>query len=139
MRIVLDSCVALKWVLPESDSPKALALRAEFQLGIHDLLAPDVFPAEVAHALLRAERRNLVQNGEVHLANVLSTPPDFHSSLPLLLRAYDIASQRKCGAYDCLYVALAEREQVELVTSDKKMINALQRHFPFIVDLASLP
>ena len=42
MKYVLDSNVAIKWVLTEPDSPKALALRADYQAQIHELLAPDV-------------------------------------------------------------------------------------------------
>ena len=57
MRAVLDSCVALKTVLPGSDTPKAVRLLSEFRAGLHELLAPDVFPVEVAHALTKAERR----------------------------------------------------------------------------------
>ena len=41
--------------------------------------------------------------------------------------------------YDCLYVALAEREACELVTADQKSINNLAPHFPLIVPLAFLP
>jgi hypothetical protein len=37
-----------------------------------------------------------------------------------------------------LYVALAEREGIELVTADDKLIKNLQATFPFIVSLASL-
>ena len=57
MIYVLDSNVALKWVLPEADSNKALQLRADTQAGVHELLAPDVFPVEVAHALRPGHRR----------------------------------------------------------------------------------
>ena len=39
MKYVLDACVALKWVLPEPDSSKAVALRDDFQRHIHELLA----------------------------------------------------------------------------------------------------
>jgi predicted nucleic acid-binding protein len=48
MIYVLDANVGLKWVLPEADSDKALQLRADFQAGVHELHAPDVFPVEVA-------------------------------------------------------------------------------------------
>ena len=41
--------------------------------------------------------------------------------------------------YDCLYVALAERERCELVTANQKAINNLAPHFPFILPPASLP
>ena len=62
-----------------------------------------------------------------------------HPYEPLLARAVDISSQTRTGLYDCLYVALAEREGCELVTDDQKLIVNLKPHFPFIVPLASLP
>jgi predicted nucleic acid-binding protein len=51
----------------------------------------------------------------------------------------NIASQMRVGVYDCLYVALAERENCEMVTADDKLIKNLQPSFPFIVALGSLP
>ncbi len=48
----------MKLVLPEHDSAKTLTLEADFQSQIHDLIAPDAFPVEVAHALTKAERRS---------------------------------------------------------------------------------
>ena len=56
-----------------------------------------------------------------------------------MARAVEIASDMRCGFYDCLYVALAEREGCELVTSDQKMVAKLQKRFPFIVPLSRLP
>jgi len=141
MKAILDSCVALKWVLTEADSAKALELRTHFQQHVHELLAPDLFLAECSHALLRAERRALIQQGEaaILLGDILSTPLDLHSYIPLMARAVEIASDSRCGFYDCLYVALAEREGCELVTSDQKMVAGLQKEFPFIILLSSLP
>ena len=60
MKYVLDSNVALKWALAEPDSPKARQLRDDFQKGTHDLLAPDIFQTEIAHALTRAERQGRI-------------------------------------------------------------------------------
>jgi predicted nucleic acid-binding protein len=142
MRYVLDACDALKWVLPEPDSAIALRLRDDFRNGVHELLAPDVFPAEVGHALAKAERRGIIPaaSGAPRLADVLRTLPQLFPSLPdLLPRAYAIASQARIGVYDCLYVALAEREGCELVTADDRLVRNLQARFPFIVPLASLP
>jgi predicted nucleic acid-binding protein len=62
-----------------------------------------------------------------------------HPYEPLLARAVDVSSQSRAGLYDCLYVALAEREGCELVTDDQKLIGNLRQQFPFIVPLASLP
>ena len=65
--------------------------------------------------------------------------PQLHASLPLMPRAYDISSAMRVGIYDCLYVALAEREGCAFVTADAKLLANLQSQFPFLVPLASFP
>jgi predicted nucleic acid-binding protein len=101
MKYVLDSSVALKWVLAEPDSVQANRLRDDFRNARCEL-----------HA---------------------------HSYLPLLRRACDLSSHARIGVYDCLYVALAEREACQLVTADSKLVSNLQKQLPYIVALASLP
>jgi predicted nucleic acid-binding protein len=141
MKNVLDASVALKWVLPEPLAAKARQLRDDYQKGVHDLLAPDIFAAEVAHALTRAERKKIIPVGDaaVFLADVMRTSPRLRPYIPLLSRATDISSQERVGVYDCLYVALAEQESCELVTADDKLVKNLQSRFPFMIDLKMLP
>lgn len=139
MKYVLDSSVGLKTVLPEVDSSRAIALCRAFRLGAHELLAPDIFPVEAAHALAKAERRGLLAVGEASILLDDLPLPELHSSLALLPWAVDMASRARIGVYDCLYVALAEREHCEFVTADRKLKSSLQKHVPFIIDLASLP
>ncbi len=139
MKYVLDSSVAFKWVVPENDTPRAVQLRDEFRTTVHELLAPDVFPLELAHALTRAERQGRINDAVTRLIDVLTTSPILIPSLPLLLRASDISSMLRVGVYDCLYVALAEREGCELVTADTRLLANLKPAFPFIIDLGSLP
>lgn len=43
MKYVLDASVALKWVLPEANSDKALALRDAFDRQVDELIAPHFF------------------------------------------------------------------------------------------------
>jgi predicted nucleic acid-binding protein len=64
MKYVLDSSVALKWVLAESDSVKAVRLRGEYVSGLHEFHAPDIFASEIANALVFAERQGRIQSGE---------------------------------------------------------------------------
>jgi predicted nucleic acid-binding protein len=141
MRYVLDSSVAFKWVVPELHSDKALRLRADFQSGLHELLAPDVFPGELGHALTRAERQGRITIGEALRlwSDVMLTAPQLVASLPVTHRAIVLSSQTRIGVFDCLYVALAERENCELVTADTRLINNLQGQFPFIRDISSMP
>jgi predicted nucleic acid-binding protein len=141
MKYVLDASVALKWVLPEPLSDKARQVRDDYQKQIHELLAPDIFPAELAHSLNRAERRKIIASGHAagFLADILQTSPVIHPYLSLLARAVDISSQEQIGVYDCLCVALAEHEQCEFLTADDRLIRSLQGRFAFIVSLASFP
>jgi predicted nucleic acid-binding protein len=141
MRSVVDSSLSFKWVVPEHDSPKAVRLRDDFVNGVHELIAPDIFPVELSHALTRAERqgRIAVSDAVRFLTDIMGTSPQLFSSLPLVLRACDISSRMRVGVYDCLYVALAEREGCEFLTADDRLVRALGPTFPFIISLATLP
>jgi predicted nucleic acid-binding protein len=141
MRYVLDVSAALCWVLPRSASGRAVQLCDEYRRGVHSLIAPSIFAAEAASALTKAERQKLIAVGQasVLLADILTTPPIAHPYEPLLARAVDISSQSRAGLYDCLYMALAEREGCQFVTDDQKLIANLGRQFAFIVSLVSLP
>lgn len=140
MRYVLDSSVAFKWVVAEAESDKANQLREEFQQGYHELLSPDVFPFELAHALTRSERQGRITFGDalIHWLDVMSNPPQIVNGLLLATRAIAISSAARLGVYDCLYVALAEREGCEFVTADSKLVSKLVGHFPFIRELSTL-
>jgi predicted nucleic acid-binding protein len=94
------------------------------------------FPAYVA------ERRGRIAPGDATrlLRNFLKQLPTLHPAWPdLLPRAHAIAAATVAGVYDCLYVALAEREECELVTADDKPIRNLQARFPFVIGLSTLP
>jgi predicted nucleic acid-binding protein len=141
MRYVLDSSVAFKWEVPEVDADRAVRLRDESRQGLHELIAPDVFPVELAHALTRAERQGRIApyGGWVLWQFIMADCPTLHPYLPLMPRAYQLSSHYRIGVYDCLYVALAEREGCELVTADARLVTNLRPAFPFVAPLSALP
>ena len=141
MKYVLDSSVAFKWAVTEVDTTKALRIRANYQQGVHELIAPDIFPIEVAHAMTRAERQGRVNtaDGWRFWRGIMADSPHLHSYLPFMPRAYEISSTLRVGVYDCLYVALAEREGCEFVTADDRLVKNLKPSFPFIVPLSVFP
>ena len=110
-----------------------------FSRQIHELVAPDTYLVECAHALTRAERKGLLtaQEAQQKFTLISDTAPDLIQHIPLLGRAFEISSQFRVGVYDCLFVALSEREQCELVTADQKLLSTLGPHFS-IVSLSSL-
>jgi predicted nucleic acid-binding protein len=140
MKYVIDSSVAFKWVVPEPNADKAHQLRADFENAVHDLLAPDVFPIEIDHALTRAERQKRIPVGAAVplLTDVLRTLPRLQS-MCLLLRACEISSSERVGIYDCLYVGLSEVEQCQFVTADNKLVKILQPRFPQLIHLSAIP
>lgn len=141
MKYVMDSSVMVKWVLAEPDSDKALRLRDDLRNSVHELLSPDIFTVEASHALTRAERQTRIAVGQARtlLLDILTTPPHVFPFQPFLLRAIDVSSAMRIGVYDCIYVALAEQENCELVTADTTLVRALQPTFAFIRTLSSFP
>lgn len=141
MKYVIDSSVAFKWVVPEALADKANLLRDDFRNQLHQLLAPDIFPFEIAHALTRGERQGRLAVGQALAlwTEVMTTVPQLATALSLSPRAIQISSQMRIGIYDCLYVALAELERCELVTADDKLVKNLQAAFPFVKALSTLP
>src|SRR5262245_11194451 len=127
MKLVLDSSVAFKWVVAEVDTDKALRLRDECRQALHEFLAPDFFPVEIAHSLTRAERQRRIAPpaGWALWLTVMADAPALHPSIPLMPRAYALSSSVKLGVYDCLYVALAEHEQCQFVTADDRLVRSL--------------
>jgi predicted nucleic acid-binding protein len=141
MTYVLDSCVASTGCCRKTTRTTRSDSGMTFWPAFTNYSPPNVYPVEIAHALTRAERRCIIPAGDadVHLLSVLSTSPLFHPALPLLRRAVAISSAARIGVYDCLYVALAEREGCELVTADLKLVKTLQPAFPFITPLGQTP
>lgn len=141
MRYVLDSSVAFKSVVPEPYSQIAVRLIQEHEAGLIELIAPSVYPYELAHALTRAERQGRLNQGEAmqNWVGCMAFPPILFEDSSLIERGIEISSQYRIGVYDCVYVALAEREGCELLTADAKLVSNLQKHFPFIVELSTLP
>ena len=65
-------------------------------------------------------------------ATDLAVIPDqltLHASGLLLVSAFRLAIQHGRSLYDSLYVALALREQCQLVTADERLCNALRPAF----------
>lgn len=116
--LVLDASVVLKWVIPEQDSLRALALRKR------QVLAPDLIAFECANALWKKVRRNEMSSEDardaarlLQLANMELAP-----TMPLLEQALDIALALAHPAYDCAYLALAKREECKFITADARLL-----------------
>jgi len=135
--IVVDTSVALKWVLPESD--RALALTA---LDL-PLIAPDVWRVEAANGVRRAFAMGQMNEDEARdcLSSLTGTPVQDVAAASLLQSGLDLAMSLRHSIQDCLFLALAIERDCRLLTADVKfrdLVMARSDLGPRIVLLAEL-
>lgn len=138
-RVVADTSLALKWVVQEDDSAVAHALLADWiGLGV-SVLAPSLMAYEIANALYQRVRKGDMtpDDAEQALAQLYSTGINFRwphaasTAIALSARAIEIA--RICGlgpAYDTQFLALAEHEDCEYWTADRRFWETVRRDHP---------
>ena len=141
MKYVLDASIGEKWYVAQQGTTKAMKLRHDFRLGLHEFLAPDIFLVECAGVLAKAEKSGDLDLGEaLRFFNSLQTVGvPLHPSIPLLPRALAIALSTRLTHFAGLYLALAEREQCQLLTADPKILRHTRKYFPFVVAFDLLP
>jgi predicted nucleic acid-binding protein len=125
MSLVVDASVAVKWFLPEDGSGDALALKDE---GI-DLIAPATALYEIYHAVWHADRTGRARGIELaRMPELLSKTFSVVAPIePLFLPAAGLAAGLPHPIYDCLYLALAQREHAAVVTADERLFAAARK------------
>lgn len=129
--VVVDASLALKWVLNEPDSDRALALLNEWNSNGVVLLAPSLLAFEVTNALYKNYRRNKLTFDQVKRTYeevlALGIVLEFSETPDLGKRAVELANQYTLSAaYDAHYLAMAEREGCELWTADMRFWNSIK-------------
>jgi predicted nucleic acid-binding protein len=118
--LVIDASVAIKWVMPEQGADRAAALRAQPD----ELIAPTLIAAEIGSVMRRrAAAEELTTREALDAAEIATALISRMIPIPeLASRALELAIQLRHPIYDCFYLALAERENVPLISADKKLI-----------------
>ena len=122
--VVLDASFVLRCVLhtrAPRPHPTGLAL-----LKNAELLVPALWNAEIANALVQAERRGAAAPAKVGaaLALINALNPVVDSQPVDVTRNLEIARAYGLSAYDALYFELALRRKAALATCDENMIAA---------------
>ena len=118
MAYVVDASVALKWLVLEEHAARALEL---LQSG-HDLFAPRLIVDEVANALWKKCRRNLLKADEA-LERIRVLPRYFRGLLEASDAAavLDLAIRIDHPVYDCFYLQAARDRGMPLITADQSL------------------
>ena len=129
--VVVDTSIALKWVLREGDSPQAEALLDDwFKQGI-TIVAPSFLAYEIANALYQKSRKGEIDLPQTKKAlkalDLLGISFNFPGDFTLSRRALELANSFNLPAtYDAHYLALAEQLVCDLWTADTRMWNSIQ-------------
>jgi predicted nucleic acid-binding protein len=137
--IVVDASVAVKWALREADSEAAAALLDDDD----PLLAPELLRIEGASAITRAGRSGRVAVSDVEdvvarwLRSLEAGAVELWPDRADLARAVTLSCELRHPLPDCLYLALAERTDAELVTADATFVRRVSDSFPRVRLLAA--
>jgi predicted nucleic acid-binding protein len=134
VRVVVDASVAVKWVLTESGSNAAVALRAE------EMIAPSFWLVEAANALWRSARAGEITAGEADafLQGLLNAPVASIPVEPHITAALRLAIELGHPIYDCLYLAVALHHDTHVVTADRRFAAAVATARPALADRVRL-
>lgn len=125
MSLVVDSSVAVKWVVAEDGRQSALELP-----DVAALLAPDFVLVESANVMWKKVRRGQM-TAEQMADGLMFIRDAFQTLVPqaeLVNRAAQLAVAFDHPVYDCLYLACAESRNAELLTADKALATKFSGH-----------
>lgn len=119
MTLVIDANVGIKWFIQESRSSAA---RKILETG-SSFIAPDIIIPEICNVVWKKVKNQEItpEQGQAIVTNVSLIFNHIVSSSELAQRAFALAVQFNHPVYDCLYLALAERESITLITDDAKL------------------
>ncbi len=123
MSWAIDASIACKWFVEEEGSAAAEKLL----VGGETLLAPDLIVAEVCSALWKKLRAGHMTTAQATAA-MNELPGFFDDLVPchrLGARSLAIAEELDHPVYDCFYLALAELNDMKLVTADARLLARL--------------
>jgi predicted nucleic acid-binding protein len=118
--IVVDASVVLRWCFQLNKSDRA----EELLRSDHYLIAPDLVIAEITNAAWKFVIFDKMP-AEPAISAVREVVKAFEELVPTSVlkdRALAISHRLRHPAYDCFYLALAERSTSPLVTADERLI-----------------
>jgi predicted nucleic acid-binding protein len=132
--MIVDANVVLKWFVPEAGSREAIAL----QSGPHNLAAPSLIRLEVASAICRATRGKAPRLSKAEAEQLYSNWFTLLGQRILELVPDETLLKEACGLAvslghplaDCLYLELAQRWNIPLVTADRVFRDRVVERFP---------
>ncbi|WP_018938734.1 MULTISPECIES: type II toxin-antitoxin system VapC family toxin [unclassified Thioalkalivibrio] len=134
MELVLDNSIVMRWLLSDgspADQEVAATVLRSIESGDTRLLAPAVWPLEVANVVARAEGQGLVTEADttrfLRLLEDLMVAVDPGGIDSVFGNTLQLARRFGLSAYDASYLALALQHSATLATLDQALVAAARR------------
>lgn len=129
--LVVDASFAIRLVTPHPQRNFFIALSEEWLAQRFELYAPSLWLYEVTSAitkLVRFKELTEIQGREILLLLQKLDVQLFEMDEILIGKAFEWTVQlNRAAAYDCFYLALAERLRCEFWTADQRLVNAVNQ------------
>lgn len=130
--IVIDSSIALQWVLPEPGSEAAYRYTK-----VENVISADILLVEAANVLAKKVRAGTLSGAAAvtGLAMIRSGVRGLAPSETLVPRALALSIELSHPVYDCVFLACAEQEKGVLATRDMPFIKrVIERGFGHLLE-----
>jgi predicted nucleic acid-binding protein len=129
MRTIIDSSMALAWLIARSDRSEASTADQVFgKVAAYGAEVPALWFAELANTLLALERAKRLTHQEAssYLADIalLAITQDEESCGDRQVRVLDLARIHRLSVYQATYLELAMRRAAVLATFDRALADA---------------
>ena len=115
--LVLDTSVAIKWVVEEEGTSAAAAL------SWRSLIAPDLFQAEVGNVITKKVRRSEMTALQARSGyGVIMSRVSLLPLEPLGVAAFELSLMLPHSIYDCYFLAAARSLGTAMVTADETFV-----------------
>lgn len=128
-RYIVDASVAVKWLIPEDHSEKAVKLLEDWAEEEAELYAPRLLRLEVANALTKYVDRGILDaekaaGGFEAFREIALNYVD--EDWPLIVDALKASMTEDLTVYDALYFTLAKNLNATLITADEGLIEKVR-------------
>ncbi len=125
--IVIDASALASYILREEGYGKM-----RDYLDRHRVVSVDMVAKEVSNAILIAFRRRRISKDDAEkafkaLLHMLNKVVELYPETEVLSEAFTIANSTGLTIYDSLYIALAKKLKVQLITGDRRQFEASNR------------
>lgn len=124
MTLVIDASVAAKWIFVEEGTDAARRLVEADET----FAAPELVVAEIANIAWKRYRRGGAARDQAHDAAyaIVSVFGNLVPIMRLAPAALEMSMNLDHPIYDCFYLALAERDDIQMITADRRFHERVQ-------------